>query len=159
MPQGPSVLFDLTAEENLAVVLSLANKPGDPSQLLGEVGLGARHHVKARHLSGGERRRLEIARALSLSPVVLLCDEPFAGLGPRDLDAVRAVLSRRVADGLALVITDHRVKEALAVCHDALLLVDGQVDVFCASEHFLDAAPVNDRYLSDASAEKSRNVL
>ena len=149
VPQGASVLFDLTAEQNLATALALSKKQGDPVGLLDEVGLSARRSVAAASLSGGERRRLELARALALQPALLLCDEPFSGLGPRDLGVVERVLARRVAEGLSLVITDHRVREALVLCDRALLLLDGAVAVERPRETFLDAEEVNDRYLAD----------
>lgn len=150
VPQGASVLFDLSALDNLATVLRLARRGGDPRAALDEVGLLGRADVAARHLSGGERRRLEVARALALGPSVLLCDEPFAGLGPRDLELVRSVLAARVRGGLSLVVTDHRVAEALALCDRALLLVDGRVVVERPRGGFLGAPEVCDRYLSDA---------
>lgn len=156
VPQGPSVLFDLSAEDNLATVLRVARRQGDPRASLEEVGLLGRADVAARDLSGGERRRLELARALSLSPAILLCDEPFAGLGPRDLELVRGVLARRVREGLALLITDHRVAEALALCDRALLLVDGRVIVERSRDEFLAAPEVCDRYLSGVGGDPPR---
>lgn len=152
VPQGASVLFDLSAADNLVTALRLARRDGDPRAALDEVGLLGRAGVAARSLSGGERRRLEVARALALRPSVLLCDEPFAGLGPRDLELVRDVLARRVRGGLALVVTDHRVAEALELCDRALLLVDGAAVVEHPRGDFLRAPEVCDRYLVGAVA-------
>jgi lipopolysaccharide export system ATP-binding protein len=145
VPQTPSVLLDLTALENLAVFRRLARparpthgaRP-DPSVLLADLGLEGRAGVLAGALSGGERRRLELARALSAAPRVLLCDEPFAAIDPHGAVQAGARLRALCAAGSAVVIADHHAAAALRLCDRAALLLDGEVAVvadppgFCA---------------------------
>lgn len=128
LPQTPSVLWDLTVAENLAVFRSVAAAPGPlPAELAAEVGLEGRLDVRAGSLSGGERRRLELARALSASPRALLCDEPFAAIDPLGAGRVAARLRALAAAGAAVIIADHHVAEALGLCHRAALLLEGEV--------------------------------
>ena len=128
LPQTPSVLWDLTVAENLAVFRSVAVAPGPtPAELAAELGLEGRLDVRAGSLSGGERRRLELARALSASPRALLCDEPFAAIDPLGAGRVAARLRALAAAGAAVIIADHHVAEALGLCHRAALLLEGEV--------------------------------
>ncbi|MFO0761259.1 MAG: ATP-binding cassette domain-containing protein [Byssovorax sp.] len=129
LPQTPSVLWDLTVLDNLRVYLSLAPgaAPVEPQALAAELGLGGRLDVRASALSGGERRRLELARALAGSPRVLLCDEPFAALDPQGARRVGEHLAALAGRGGAVLIADHHVSEALGLCHRAALLVEGEI--------------------------------
>jgi lipopolysaccharide export system ATP-binding protein len=128
VPQTPSVLWDLTVAENLAVFRGLASRPGpEPAALAAELGLEARLDVRAGSLSGGERRRLELCRALSASPRALLCDEPFAAIEPLGAGRVAARLRALAAAGAAVIIADHHVAEALGLCHRAALLLEGEI--------------------------------
>jgi len=129
LPQTPSVLWDLTVAENLAVFQSIAPTPSGPTPeaLAAELGLEGRLDVRAGSLSGGERRRLELARALSASPRALLCDEPFAAIDPLGASRVAARLRAFAAAGAAVIIADHHVAEALRLCHRAALLLEGEV--------------------------------
>ncbi len=129
LPQGSSVLPRLTVRDNLGIALSAVGRVGELDERLAAADLASLSERRAGDLSGGERRRLELARALALSPQVVLLDEPFAGVDPRHV----ADLSRRIgalaAEGLAVILTDHAVREALAVCHRAILLDGGVVQV------------------------------
>jgi lipopolysaccharide export system ATP-binding protein len=128
LPQTPSVLWDLTVAENLAVFRSFASRPApEASALAAELGLEARLDVRAGSLSGGERRRLELARALSASPRALLCDEPFAAIDPLGAARVADRLRALAAAGAAVIIADHHVAEALGLCHRAALLLGGEI--------------------------------
>jgi lipopolysaccharide export system ATP-binding protein len=128
LPQTPSVLWDLTVAENLAVFRSVAVVLGpEPAALAAELGLEGRLDVRAGSLSGGERRRLELARALSAAPRALLCDEPFAAIDPLGAGRVAARLRALAAAGAAVIIADHHVAEALRLCHRAALLLEGEV--------------------------------
>lgn len=128
LPQTPSVLWDLTVAENLAVFRSVAVALGpEPAALAAELGLEGRLDVRAGSLSGGERRRLELARALSAAPRALLCDEPFAAIDPLGASRVAARLRSLASAGAAVIIADHHVAEALRLCHRAALLLEGEV--------------------------------
>lgn len=128
LPQQPSLLGSLTVRENVAVAVDSVGGPaGRVESLLGDEGLSALADRPARFLSGGERRRVEITRCLALSPKVLLLDEPFAGVDPAHVDALRQRIVRLAASGLAIVLTDHQVHEALPLCTRAVVLEAGSV--------------------------------
>lgn len=127
VPQGPSVLFDLTVRENLATFIELTGASAKPKRLAERVHLGARLDVRAGQLSAGERRRLEMARALVRKPRLLICDEPFAGVDPVGASQLADLLRSLASDGVAVVLADHHVAEALRICDRALLLLDGAV--------------------------------
>lgn len=149
VPQGPSVLFDLSARDNLRSFARLAGLSVDPDAALAEVALASRADVRAGELSGGERRRLELARALLLRPRALLCDEPFTGLSPPDVTRLGALLrDRSRAADVALVLTDHHVEAALAIADLACLLVDGALLLTCEARDFAAHPAVTDRYLA-----------
>lgn len=142
VPQTPSVLWDLTVAENLAVFHRLAPRSGPAvgheggAALLAALGLAGRAHVRADALSGGERRRLELARALMAGPRVLLCDEPFAAIDPHGAEGAGALLREVAAGGGAVVLADHHVAEALRLCDRAALLLDGELVVVGAPHEF-----------------------
>lgn len=131
LPQTPSVLLDLTVAENLAVFERLGRGTRSEARraldLAREVGLGERLRVRAGSLSGGERRRLELVRALSASPSVLLCDEPFAAVDPAGTGRVLGALERLKAEGAAVLLADHHMAEALSVCDRAILVLEGSI--------------------------------
>ena len=149
IPQTPSVLLDLTVAENLAVFQALA--PGragrpQPADLLEMLGLAGRRDVRAAALSGGERRRLELARALSAAPGVLLCDEPFAAIDPQGSARAGAALRALADGGAAIVLADHHVAEALRLCDRAALLLGGEIAVVAAPAEFCRDARVQQHY-------------
>ena len=132
LPQEPSVFRQLTGEENLLAVLETL--PLTPEQqrdrleeLLVQMGLETVRQNKAYTLSGGERRRLEIARSLTLQPSFILLDEPFSGIDPltvKDLQEIIRALSR---SGIGVLITDHNVRETLSVTDRAYILRSGKI--------------------------------
>jgi len=143
LPQTPSVLWDLSVAENMDVFGRLAVGPprgaapdARPEAIARSLGLGERMHVAASSLSGGERRRLELARALCASPRVLLCDEPFAAVDPAGAGKIASALAELSALGSAVIVADHRVAEALRLCHRAALLVDGQIALMASAADF-----------------------
>ncbi len=149
LPQGPSVLFDLTVRQNLATYASLVGRPVKETLALAErVELSARLDVLASDLSGGERRRLELARALSAHPRVLVCDEPFSGVDPAGAERI-ATLLRTLAndDGVAILLADHHVVESLAIADEVLLLVDGVVETRTTPKEFASHPMAQGRYL------------
>jgi lipopolysaccharide export system ATP-binding protein len=147
IPQGPSVLWDLTVRENIVAFQRIARETPEPVPRAAAVGLAARLDVRAGELSAGERRRLEFARAISRRPKILVCDEPFAGVDPSGADALGKLLKELSEDGVAVVLADHHVAEALAICTRALLLLDGVIEVDETPEEFRSHPTVQGRYL------------
>jgi len=132
LPQEPSVFRKLTVEENLLAVLETL--PLTPEQrrdrleeLLAQMGLETVRYNKAYTLSGGERRRLEIARSLVLQPAFVLLDEPFAGIDPVTVKDIQEIISRLSQAGIGVLVTDHNVREALRVTDRAYIIHDGRI--------------------------------
>src|SRR5262249_10898913 len=116
VPQTPSVLFDLTVAQNLSVFRTFSRQMGhsnDAEALAVELGLGARLGVVAFSLSGGERRRLELVRALSQNPRILLCDEPFSAVDPAGALRVGRAVKALARSGASVLLADHNVGAAL----------------------------------------------
>lgn len=132
LSQEPSVFRKLTVEENLLLVLentglSRAEKKAKVNSILTELGIErlVKHHALT--LSGGERRRLEIARSLVLEPKFLLLDEPYAGIDPLAVEEIQGILKRLKGKGIGVLITDHNVRETLSSCDKAYLIKEGQI--------------------------------
>lgn len=148
VPQTPSVLFDLSVAQNIATFARLAGKnTPDAAEQAARVGLEHRLKVRAGDLSGGERRRLELLRALLAEPRVLVCDEPLSGLDPAGAEQLGQLLRNCADAGTAILLADHRVREALAVCDSALLLIDGRVALRAQPGEFASHPAVKERYL------------
>lgn len=132
LPQEASVFRKLTVEENIKSVLEMtkltrAEQRHKLEALLDEFRL---HHVRKNNgdsLSGGERRRTEIARALAVDPKFILLDEPFAGVDPIAVEDIQAVVARLKFKNIGILITDHNVNETLSICDRAYLLIDGKI--------------------------------
>jgi lipopolysaccharide export system ATP-binding protein len=151
VPQEPSVLWDLTVRENLRAFRQIVHGDRDVEEAeraARDVDLGARLDVRAGELSAGERRRLELARALTRTPRVLVCDEPFAGVDPAGAQRL-AELLRDLADReqVAVLLADHHVAEALRICTRAMLLLDGEVATSGTPDEFRNHPLVQGRYL------------
>ncbi len=130
LSQEPSVFRKLTVEENLVAILeTLPLTRGERRErveaLLKELGLQSVRKQKAYSLSGGERRRVEITRALVLSPSFILLDEPFAGIDPIAVLDIQAIVRQLKSKGIGIIITDHNVRETLGVCDQAYILNGG----------------------------------
>ena len=148
VPQTPSVLFDLTLRANLAAFERAARVRARPAEeRAASVGLDSRLDVRASELSGGERRRLELLRALIAEPTVLVCDEPLTGVDPAAAARVGRLIQREAETGRAVVVADHRVHEALGFLDRVLLLVDGRIELETRPNEFLDHPAVRRRYL------------
>jgi lipopolysaccharide export system ATP-binding protein len=159
VPQTPSVLWDLTVRDNLRSYHRVVHGGGwwpklrQPEEdaierLALRVALDDRMNVRAGELSGGERRRLELARALTRPPKVLICDEPFAGVDPQQASRLGDMLgSLARQDGVCVMLADHHVEEALRVCTRAVLLLDGEVAAEAEPEAFREHPLVVGRYL------------
>lgn len=155
VPQTPSVLWDLTVRENLLVYHRVVFGRGSSERgeraardLAKRVALDDRLDVRAGELSGGERRRLELARALTRPPKVLVCDEPFAGVDPQQASRLGDMLQAlAIEDRVAVLLADHHVEEALRVCTRAVLLLDGEIATEADPDTFREHPLVVGRYL------------
>jgi lipopolysaccharide export system ATP-binding protein len=132
LPQEPSVFRKLTVEDNLMAVLeTLALTPEHRrdrvEELLAQMGLEGVRYSQAHVLSGGERRRLEIARSLVLSPSFLLLDEPFAGIDPLTVVDIQKIITDLSAAGIGILVTDHDVRNTLAVTQRAYIISEGKI--------------------------------
>jgi lipopolysaccharide export system ATP-binding protein len=132
LPQEPSVFRKLSVEDNLMAILetlpvSKEDRRVRLESLLNELGLAALRKQKAYSLSGGERRRVEITRALVLSPCFILLDEPFAGIDPIAVLDIQSIVCQLKSKGIGIIITDHNVRETLGVCDRAYILNDGVI--------------------------------
>ena len=132
LPQEPSVFRQLTVEENLLAVLETL--PLSPEQqrdrleeLLAKMGLESVRYNRAYTLSGGERRRLEIARSLVLEPTFILLDEPFSGIDPLTVVDIQRIIADLSAAGIGVLVTDHNVRETLSVTDRAYIINNGKI--------------------------------
>jgi lipopolysaccharide export system ATP-binding protein len=132
LPQESSVFRRLTVEENLFAILQTLDLSGAQQQerceaLMKMLGVDHLANHKAFTLSGGERRRVEIARALVLSPYFVLLDEPFTGVDPIAVAEIQKIIRRLIGSGIGILITDHNVRETLGICDRAYILSEGTV--------------------------------
>jgi lipopolysaccharide export system ATP-binding protein len=132
LPQESSVFRRLTVEENLRAILQTLDLDAAEQQeranaLMKMLGVTHLASHKAITLSGGERRRVEIARALVLSPFFLLLDEPFTGIDPIAVAEIQKIVRRLISSGIGILITDHNVRETLGICDRAYIVNEGVV--------------------------------
>lgn len=132
LPQETSIFRGMTVEQNIMAVLELAEPDRQAreerlEELLGEFGLNRLRSASAMALSGGERRRCEIARALAASPSIMLLDEPFAGIDPISIADIRDLVCQLKERGIGVLITDHNVRETLDIVDRACIIYDGKV--------------------------------
>ena len=132
LPQESSVFRRLTVEDNLRAILqtldlSSAEQQERADALMKMLGIGHLATHKAFTLSGGERRRVEIARALVLSPFFLLLDEPFTGIDPIAVAEIQKIIRRLISSGIGILITDHNVRETLGICDRAYIVNEGAI--------------------------------
>ncbi len=154
LPQEPSVFRQLTSEENLLAVLETL--PLTPEQqrdrleeLLVQMGLETVRTSKAYTLSGGERRRLEIARSLTLQPSFILLDEPFSGIDPLTVKDLQEIIRELATSGIGVLITDHNVRETLSVTDRAYILKSGKIFRKGRPDELSNDAEVRRVYLGD----------
>jgi lipopolysaccharide export system ATP-binding protein len=145
LPQEPSIFRKLTVEENILAILETLDLQEEERKerlhdLLQELDLTALAHHHAYSLSGGERRRVEITRALVTSPKYILLDEPFAGIDPLAVADIQKIIDKLKCKGIGVIISDHNVRETLACCdrayivNEGKILVEGEPDTIAQSE-------------------------
>jgi len=132
LPQESSIFSDLSVENNLLGIVELSPTDSQKAskivtKLIDDFGLSKILNVKGRMLSGGQRRKVEIARTLISSPNLILLDEPFAGIDPIAVEEIKELLKEISKKDISILITDHNVRETLSLCDRAIILVDGNI--------------------------------
>jgi len=132
LPQEASIFRKMTVEQNIRAILEISTKDksridGEVEKLLADLNIGHLRHNPALSLSGGERRRVEIARVLAMQPRFILLDEPFAGVDPIAVGDIRNIITHLTDRGIGVLITDHNVRETLKSCDRAYILSDGAI--------------------------------
>jgi len=156
LPQEASVFRKLSVQDNLRAILETrADLSADArqarlEQLLGDLHIGHIRTSPGAALSGGERRRVEIARALVIEPRFMLLDEPFAGVDPITVIDIQRIIRELAARGIGVLITDHNVRETLGICHRAYIVNEGEVLAAGPPETLLADERVRAVYLGDA---------
>ena len=154
LPQEPSIFRKLTVEENLLAVLesqklSIFDRKKKARSLLRELNI---LHIKdsmAYSLSGGERRRVEISRALATSPIFVLLDEPFAGIDPIAVSDIQSIVSQLKKRGIGVLITDHNVRETLSITDRAYIINEGEIISSGSPHQIVQDEKVKQIYLGD----------
>jgi lipopolysaccharide export system ATP-binding protein len=153
LAQEPSVFRRLSVEDNLLAILETRKELEKSQQqelcddLLRQFGLSALRDSLAMRLSGGERRRLEIARSLTMEPAFILLDEPFAGIDPLSIADIQSIIKQLASEGIGILITDHNVRETLGICHRGYIISNGEVLAEGKPQALLDNPEVRDVYL------------
>ena len=154
LPQEPSVFRKLTVRENILAFLEETSLPkGEREQrlsyLLAEMRISHVKETMGYSLSGGERRRVEIARSLVISPVFLLLDEPFAGIDPISVADLQEVILGLKEKGIGVIITDHNVRDTLTVCDRAYIISEGEILLEGIPEEIASSPRVREIYLGE----------
>ncbi|MGD8419822.1 MAG: LPS export ABC transporter ATP-binding protein [Gammaproteobacteria bacterium] len=155
LPQEASVFRNLTVEQNILAILQLRRDLDKPArqdlleQLLEEFQIEHLRGSEGISLSGGERRRVEIARALANRPEFILLDEPFAGVDPISVIDIQSIVRQLAARGIGVLITDHNVRETLGICHRAYVMGEGRILAEGEPGQILENKMVRKIYLGD----------
>jgi len=154
LPQEPSIFRKLSVRDNIMAVLENRNLSSDEretklEELLGELNIMHILDSKAFQLSGGERRRVEIARALATEPSFMLLDEPFAGIDPIAVIELQKIIAQLSKKGIGVLITDHNVRETLGICDLSYLLKEGQVQEVGTAEQLVNSKLARESYLGE----------
>lgn len=154
LPQEPSIFGKLTVEENLLAIMEGLHIPSYQIKertkvLLSDLKIDHLAKQKALSLSGGERRRLEITRALCTDPRFMLLDEPFAGIDPLALNDIKQIIKELKGRGLGVIISDHNVRETLDVCDTAYIISQGRIIEYGTPETIINSEIARQVYLGD----------
>ncbi|MEP6847527.1 MAG: LPS export ABC transporter ATP-binding protein [Acidobacteriota bacterium] len=154
LPQEPSIFRKLTAEQNILAVLETTKLPRQErfsrlEELLDEFGISHVRKIRGDALSGGERRRVEIARCLATEPRFILLDEPFAGIDPIAIDDIREIILYLKNHGIGILITDHNVRETLGITDRAYIMTDGRILRSGRPQELVDDPDVRRLYLGE----------
>jgi len=154
LPQEPSVFRTLTVEENLLAILQFMKltkkeRKEKLERLLDELDIARLRKQKAYTLSGGERRRVEVARALCTNPKFLLLDEPFAGIDPIVVGELQKLIAGLREKGIGILITDHNVREVLSIVDRAYIIFEGKILIEGNSQFLLDDPKAREIYLGE----------
>lgn len=152
LPQEPSIFRKLTVSENILSILELRNIPEENRKkklesLLNELNIEHIKNNQAVSLSGGERRRVEIARCLATDPKFILLDEPFAGIDPIAVLDIQKIITQLASLGIGILITDHNVRETLGICDRAYIVNQGKIFASGAPNEIASNQNVKDIYL------------
>ena len=154
LPQEPSIFQNLTVLENLQGLAEIALKNKKEindfiDKSIEEFNLGELLKLKGRQLSGGQRRKVEIARTLASEPKIILLDEPFAGIDPIAIDEIKEVLISLKEKNIGILITDHNVREALEICDKAIVINNGKIIADGPKEKLINDEIVKKVYLGN----------
>ena len=154
LPQEPSIFRKMSAEQNILAVLetvklSRADRFARLEELLEEFGVAHVRKTRGDSLSGGERRRVEIARCLATEPQYILLDEPFAGIDPIAIDDIREIILYLRNQGIGILITDHNVRETLGITDRAYIMAEGEILRSGKPRELIEDADVRRLYLGE----------
>jgi lipopolysaccharide export system ATP-binding protein len=154
LPQEASIFRELTVEENILSVLEIRDLSNQERQnklngLIQDFGLDHIRKSKGRELSGGERRRVEIARALALAPKFILLDEPFAGVDPLAVSDIQGIIRQLKERGIGVLITDHQVRETLGIVDRAYIMSQGELLVSGTPDEIINNETARKFYLGE----------
>jgi lipopolysaccharide export system ATP-binding protein len=154
LPQEPSVFRRLSVADNVMAILETVERNPRArrerlEELLAELGLSGKAHRRADSLSGGERRRVEITRALVLEPHFMLLDEPFSGIDPIAVVDIQKIVEQLRTRGIGIVVTDHNVRETLAICGRAYIIREGRILKHGTPQEIADDPQVREIYLGE----------
>jgi len=155
LPQEPSIFRKLSVKDNILSILeiqkslSLAERNDALERLLDDLSISHLRDSLGMSLSGGERRRVEIARALATDPKFILLDEPFAGVDPISVNDIKIIIRYLIQRGIGILITDHNVRETLDICHRAYIMAEGRVISEGTAKQILEDKKVRQIYLGD----------
>lgn len=161
LPQQSSVFGKLTTQQNLLAMMELLGIPWRErkercAELLDEFEITKIRKSKASALSGGERRRLEIARCLVSDPKIIMLDEPFAGIDPVTVQSIQQVIKQLCDDGIAILITDHAAREILQITERTYVVSDGQILCSGSADQIIEHPEVKEKYLGEIDGIETR---